>query len=567
MKKSFTKIALVLLSVALLVGSVIGISVSAAEDGQVEILAQNIVYGEKVSIAYAVNASLEDAVNGTVKVSYYWEEDGVATLKPATLLDTTDPKCLYNDGTTDYPVFVTEGVAAKELIKVAFAVAYTGEAAPAEAEYSTYSAVQYLYARLYKDGFVNKTDADGKDYNRKLLYQNLLAYGTQAQLVLDYNADKLASDYTYVYTTSEQIKIGEGKFAFGYGELAITGTVLGEGTIAGWTVTDLNTGAETTSEDVVITLNGAYSIEPIFGVHECVDEDNDHLCDSCGEKCSDCFNENATVDHKCDICGKVVDACVDSDTNGKCDVCGVYTFEGTSVISGSNVTIRNITSTNASFATDAAANTNSSSITVGAPETKLYGANMYLDTPATAANKVLVVNVLNAGGSTPSGSTKVTDNLSDIVFTPDVVVENGNLIVLEFDYYLESLTQAPSNGYPVLWYFDYSGDVADATTNGTYSYNKGNPRLAADSDKKFGFEKQTWVRIRLVCDNENKKLHSFISANGGETWNACATVSDLAGTVENIGFSFNVYNITAVHYFDNITCQKTTAEAYGITLN
>ncbi len=50
-----------------------------------------------------------------------------------------------------------------------------------------------------------------------------------------------------------------------------------------------------------------------------VDEDNDHLCDICGETLSECVD--ADDDHLCDICGETLSECVDEDKNHACDVC------------------------------------------------------------------------------------------------------------------------------------------------------------------------------------------------------------------------------------------------------
>ena len=58
----FSKIALLVLSVAILVGCALAFSVSAEEaPADNAILAQNLVYGDKVAVAYAINASIEDA--------------------------------------------------------------------------------------------------------------------------------------------------------------------------------------------------------------------------------------------------------------------------------------------------------------------------------------------------------------------------------------------------------------------------------------------------------------------------------------------------------------------------
>ena len=74
-----TKIALLVLSVALLIGTAVGFSVSAEETAaEYEILAKNVIYGDKTAVAVAVNATIDEANNETVKVAYYWAEDGKA---------------------------------------------------------------------------------------------------------------------------------------------------------------------------------------------------------------------------------------------------------------------------------------------------------------------------------------------------------------------------------------------------------------------------------------------------------------------------------------------------------
>ena len=141
MKNSkLTKIMLLILSFALVIGAMVGFAANA-EDAESGIIAHNVVYGEKVSIAYAVNVSLENA--NSVKVAYYWEGDE-ANVKNATLLDTS---VANNTATIDgktYPVFVTAGVPAKELGKVAYATVYTGDAPLEDAVWTSYSAAEYL---------------------------------------------------------------------------------------------------------------------------------------------------------------------------------------------------------------------------------------------------------------------------------------------------------------------------------------------------------------------------------------------------------------------------------------
>ena len=53
---------------------------------------------------------------------------------------------------------------------------------------------------------------------------------------------------------------------------------------------------------------------------EHADADNDHNCDICGDKFSDCADANG--DHKCDICGTEVSEHADANNDHKCDICG-----------------------------------------------------------------------------------------------------------------------------------------------------------------------------------------------------------------------------------------------------
>ena len=304
MKKSkIAKLSLLILSFALVIGAMVGLGANA-ENTESGILAHNIVYGEKVSIAYAVDVALEDA--DTVKVAYYWEGDE-ANVKNATLLDTQVPENTATIGGKTYPVFVTAGVPAKELGKVAYATVYTGDAPAEDAEWISYSAAEYLYVRLYIDSFIDKTEADGKDYNRKLLYQSLLEYGANAQVVFNHNTNKLVTDYDIAYTSDETTTLNGESYAFGY-DLTVIAEYSGEGYVEKWLIYDVE-GNESDSLVAEIEVNGACKIVPKIGVHVCEDTDNDHECDVCREILTVCINENAAEDHNCDICGKVVDEC------------------------------------------------------------------------------------------------------------------------------------------------------------------------------------------------------------------------------------------------------------------
>ncbi len=583
MKKNlFTKIVVSVLSLALLVGAIVGITVSADESSEPEIIAQNIVYGDRVSIAYAVKADISDAISGAVGVSYYWSDETAEDVKKAILLDTTVSTNLYEG---KYPVFVTEGVSAKDLDKVAFAAVQVGDTAPEEFTHS-YSVVQYLYARLYRDGFVAKSEADGLDYERKFLYENLLAYGASAQSVLingkaESDADKvtLITDYTYAYTYTEGVTINGGKAVIGSGSVEVTLVYVGDGSLAGWILTDRD-GNETEVESSEFTVNGVALITPKFGVHTCADEDSDHLCDVCGETVSECKNENN--DHLCDVCGKTVSPCVDTAVvDGRCDVCGLYTFEY-NVTTGVNLY---------TFSSTGNANpTNQTSITADSSYVNAswyYGVLGSIATdPAGAANKALklVINNGNQNSNTSGASTYP----SQIQIYASDRAENGKIHVLEYDFYVERLNKEASRNFLILYAYDAAGNSSmlqnggpDVSTNG---HSKGILQVTGDTAVKNAFQmgvgstqsessgyalfdSHTWYRFRFVFDEANGSITTYVSFDKGENWYVAAkeaTTTSLKagnanfGTVDHLAFGFNTYGHGEIFYVDNVSYKVMT---------
>ena len=163
----------------------------AAADGQVTIVAQNVVYSEKIQIAFAVDYATATAaqdvkvaytVDGETKLATYW---GVKNIKG-----------------TDYPVFVTEGFHANEFTKQVSAVAYTGAEAPANATPKLYCVGQYFYSMLYKHNYINATTEEDKA--RKDLYESAIAFGSNAQRVLDgATGNALLNQYCFVWAADD----------------------------------------------------------------------------------------------------------------------------------------------------------------------------------------------------------------------------------------------------------------------------------------------------------------------------------------------------------------------------
>ncbi len=530
MKNTFTKIALLVLSLALL--ACISFAVSAEEtSGEVKILAQNVIYNDNVSIVYAVDASIEDAKAGNVKVAYYWE--GEETVYNAALLDTTVQDNLYEG----HPCFATTGVAPKALGKVAYATVYTGDAPAEDAVWKSYSVAEYLYARLYKNGFVNKTEADGKDYNRKLLYQNLLEYAAQAQVIFNYNPDELVTDYSCAYTTHEDVTIGGGKYAFDVD--AVYPVYTGSASCVGWIATDLE-GNETEYPIEGFAVNGILSIVPKIAVHECAD---------------------ANWNHKCDSCSKVLGTCVDSNADGKCDVCKVYSFSDSKYVSSNSFFIANNPGKSDKVTLDERNYIDNST------DRGEYTAGPFFSLnadPQNAANACLRLN------QTQITMTDV-NKLSHVYWTPDVQVADGNLVVFEFDFYLDG---GAKGNNPNRFYFKFSDDTVERYSGlytGTYDMDGNGSdesvcRLVVDADGSDRFVYDSWVRIRLVFDNSTHKMYGFVSRDGGVTYSQSENTKSYAADITAVGFTAKDYYATT-SFYDNLKCIQTTAEAYGITLN
>lgn len=552
MKNTFTKIAILVLSLALL--ACIPFAVSAEEtSGEVEILAQNVIYNDTVSIVYAVDATVEDAKAGNVKVAYYWEDD--ETVYDAVLLDTTVADNLYNG----HPCFATTGVAPKALGRVAYATVYTGDAPAADAVWKSYSVAEYLYARLYKNGFVNKTEADGKDYNRKLLYQNLLDYAAQAQVIFNHKADELVNDLPAAYTTHEDVTINGGKFVFNVATVEPTYT--GSASCVGWIATDLE-GNETEYPKAAFAVDGVISITPKIEIHVCADDNKDHKCDKCSE-----------------VLGK----CEDVNSNGYCDVCALYTFEY-NVSNGVNL-YSNTT-------TGASGQIHQNSITANDPysaETaNKFGARAFLAAdPQNSTNTVLQV-VINNNGKDKASKT----NPSILAIAPSSTVEGGKVHVLEFDFNLQYFAKGDTgkNIFQIVAYGadgnlltqpvasntsktePFSLDRYSATSNYTstilipssvtvekqnafaFGYGSG----SAETTSMAMFDSHKWYRIRITFDQVNSNVIYDISPDGGNTWYMAykgdrKTYDAYASTeISALGINFNHYSQGGTVLFDNI---------------
>ena len=179
-KAKYTKLFVLVLSLALLIGSVVGIAASADEDTVYEIESINIAHEDAIKVLIAVDApivadSAEGLTDPGITVNY--------TMGGKTYAATFWCYMNIRKDNNYYPIYFTRGIAAKDGGEAILAEAHKG-ATPAAPAYRSISVADYLYGRLFNENYISKTESDGKDNDRKLLYIDLLEYIAAAQKVL-----------------------------------------------------------------------------------------------------------------------------------------------------------------------------------------------------------------------------------------------------------------------------------------------------------------------------------------------------------------------------------------------
>lgn len=256
MKKT-TKIFVLVLSLALLIGTVIGISVSADSNETYEIEAINVIYKDQIFVAIAVDAPVSEASD--IEVGYTFNGKNYTASYQGNVAIWAD----QGDDTL-YPVFVTVGIPAKDQGEDVIAEAHAKGAAAGDTK--NVSVASYLYQRLYKDGYIAATE--GEDLDKKNFYLKTLDYIAYAQKVLYNNANPtlparpLVTNYVAVY--AQDATIGGDSFTLSKGATEVTLVYTGEGTKAAWNITtyDDNGAVATkteTSDNVTLTNSAVIS--------------------------------------------------------------------------------------------------------------------------------------------------------------------------------------------------------------------------------------------------------------------------------------------------------------------
>ena len=247
--KSFklTRIAILALSIALLIVAAVGISVSADSESNYDIIAMNISYGDRTQVLLAIDTPVENAANVAVTYSY-----GGKTYDAKYY-----PELTYTEEGVEYPVFYTSGISAKDVGEDIVAEAHNKNATEYTPSYKSVSVVKYLYRMLYREGYINATEAI--NVHKRELYQAMLTYVAKAQVSLwnDKNGDDAqripVTDRIYAYAPEATINGADSDVILdkaGSVTLAYTGSASG---VVGWTVATYD--AQGNKTEKVVTGN------------------------------------------------------------------------------------------------------------------------------------------------------------------------------------------------------------------------------------------------------------------------------------------------------------------------
>ena len=199
MKKSnFAKILTLVLVCAALIGAVVGINASAANEQTVEFVSNNVWYGEDLRLAYAV--ACEDDVEVTLyldeALTVYWcdaYEDGTR------LVNGVECKKFYAE----------KGVPIQDINTYVYAVAEN--LATGEKDVQRYSVLEYLYERLGQYGEDKEDGSPKVTENQKAMYEAHLAYAEAAeQVIYVENTKNERPDYSNTIADTSYVVVNNG---------------------------------------------------------------------------------------------------------------------------------------------------------------------------------------------------------------------------------------------------------------------------------------------------------------------------------------------------------------------
>ena len=491
--RNLAKIITLVLSLALLIGSVAAISVSAADENPVK--AATVVHGAKIQIAVAVD-------DANAEVTYYWDND-TEDVKTANAAGTK------NVNGTDYPVFTTEGVAYYELAKVAHITVVSG----GETYNIDYSVLQFLYAKMYRD----REEISSATFD---CYEALVALGTASQAYLgdDIDATPL-ENYTYIYTYTDGLYINGGKGFMAEGATAATITTDPSLSFEGYTVN----GVKYAKDALPATFEGIVQIDAYkaYGADfESSVTDGVHLATgSAVIQNAFTFGETYTPVTKSGIWGNIVSVTKKFE-NGRTEVSNVL-----------KLTINNGEAKNTSVNT-------------------LGGEGTFYYAPAISSNSNGNFHVLEFDFNWAQSTKKGYRNpLTLFAYDADgnklgnIVDANGK----DDQYCVWTVNNGAAFNEGTVVKNAYQFGISGTQVESAGDDGKGGKFRLFDSD--------TWYRLRYIWDKSNGNVYISASDDNGETWYQACTMQTKQpyANAEYLAFSCDqLYGMGGYVYLDNI---------------
>ncbi len=510
MKNSkLAKLLVMLLSLTLLIGSAIGIAVSATGEDTITdtgaIEAKTIIHNDKIQLGFYIDATADDLTNGTFTVEYYWGEDG----------DVKNAVVRADGNRAGSTLVATEGVAYYELTKVATVTVKNAQGE--EVDTAKYSVAQFLYAKLYADGFIDSADVGEK--KAAAVYEALIDLGAKSQTYLNENVDVLASECRILYTDVEGLTFGGERYVFTLPSenVTVTPVYTGETPYTGYQL-----GATVVRKGQDLSVSGVYNVQ-LYTAHIPTSID---------------FSSSVTEGvHLATGSAVVQDEIVYGETYTPATTSGVW----------ANI-VKDVTKTYEGGRTEVS---DVLKITVNDGSAK----NTSLATLGGMGNVYFAPTLNNDDG--------------------------GNIHVLEFDFnWAQASKQGWRNPLTVFAYDasgNYLGNVVDANGSNNqycvYAVNNGGAfsagtvvenayqmgisgtQIEAAGGKFSLLNSDTWYRIKYVWDQSNGKVNIAASNDGGTTWyQVCSEQTKKAMTdTAFVAFGFDqVYGAGGILYMDNI---------------
>ena len=270
MKNSkLAKILIIAFSLAVLVGTVIGIQAlaSTSEEKSLKIASNNISSNADISIMYAVEAKGFDA-NEEIQFSV-WDSDPSVADGQGNYPEAFVSKKLAGDTTKitidgvsyDFLVFGTPGIPSKNLCDSYYVQVNSGDV---KSEIYRYSILEYLFERMYTCA----NTEEQLDY-----YEHLIGYGEYSQKLFGYNTDALPSDYRYVAIVDGTVNGDRGAGIYKLGDtvtLKYNGTAP-NGSSFRWDIFDEACNVKSVKDGATVTVESTMICKPSVAEYETVD--------------------------------------------------------------------------------------------------------------------------------------------------------------------------------------------------------------------------------------------------------------------------------------------------------